>query len=1297
MSGKSHRGFFKKTKGPTGNAKRGGYQQPVQYEATSGEMNAGISERFKRMNFRGNGSGPSGSDQPNEMKPRNRLLEMFERETTEGQEGWRGLPDIPTPEEVMREDVELPTNNIDAPFESVDDYLSTHYDLLREDATAHLREGVSYLRADPHMQDNSEFCIYERVRIIGFTFASMGVCTRVSFSLARAGKRIPWASSKRLLPGTIVVLSSDEFETVKIATVAARPIAGLVQAGDPEVDLLFPARDNDLDTSRTYTMFESRSAYYEAYKHVLIGLQRMNEKNFPLARHLAMVDPDIGPPQYVLDNPEWDMSQVFDKVEDKAAVRRLNILEPWPETVGSEMDESQKEALSRILTKQVAIVQGPPGTGKTFTSVKALRAILSNMKEGDPPVVVACQTNHALDQLLGYVLEFEDNIIRLGGRTQDRDKIKKRTLYEMSKSSPIQIANSSFPRTKRSLENIKVDMKGILDAFKADFILPKHLVKRGLITDEQYQSFSIGNQDWVSAEEDASPEGDISSWLGRENIVPREQSFDKYLDYEDEDLEIERIQELEAEFLGLGEDEEFDDSLRGDYVSLSQRQDARDSIGVSQREIQEALKGDDVWAWPPHVRLAVYNHLRAKYLAMVMEEFRDRCEKYLNFSKDLAVAKREKQAYILESAKLIGMTTTGLAKYRTLVAATKPRVVMIEEAAESLEGPLIVGCTPSVQQLILVGDHRQLTGTCAVKDLERDPYFLCVSMFERLVNNDIGYTMLSAQRRMRPEIRQLIYPIYLDKLYDHESVVGRPSVKGMGDTNVFFYTHDQYEASNSGTSKVNEQESKMITEFCNYLVLNGNDPKRITILTFYAGQKFKIYGDLRDHQGLRDAQIRVATVDAYQGEENDIVILSLVRSNNEGKIGFLSVENRVCVALSRARLGFYIFGNAGLVTSASRLWWDVGQILSRDTPRIQDFIPVTCERHKNVVEIFNHYDWNGLTGGCRAECKERLPCGHECVLKCHPFDHSNYRCPADCGAMLPCGHRCSKQCFAPCACTEKCAEKRSLRPGLGYDEMPVNDIPQGVPYSSPDIRYQPQGVAYSSQDIRYQPTPVSSQSPAGVPIKAAGRGPSFARSANGMGLGLERKYTQVQTRPEKLIDFGDEEEEFQPRTVLPKGPPPPVPPAHTRPPIPPPHSRPNMGTAMGAATPQSPPQSWDRPAYVSPTFSSWELDTGRPNGISPPQVPSTGSWERQAAIEHWGDQVQYSTRGALPVGVKPQRYPVVNMPAANAGRSYGAVVTQPVTRMSEEAWPSLGPSSGGKQRQNGGGNVNWVTKASRRR
>ena len=57
------------------------------------------------------------------------------------------------------------------------------------------------------------------------------------------------------------------------------------------------------------------------------------------------------------------------------------------------------------------------------------------------------------------------------------------------------------------------------------------------------------------------------------------------------------------------------------------------------------------------------------------------------------------------------------------------------------------------------------------------------------------------------------------------------------------------------------------------------------------------------------AGVQVTAVDNYQGEENDIIILSLVRSNQEGSVGFLGTDNRVCVALSRARNGLYAIGN----------------------------------------------------------------------------------------------------------------------------------------------------------------------------------------------------------------------------------------------------------------------------------------------------------------------------------------------------------------------------------------------------
>lgn len=68
-------------------------------------------------------------------------------------------------------------------------------------------------------------------------------------------------------------------------------------------------------------------------------------------------------------------------------------------------------------------------------------------------------------------------------------------------------------------------------------------------------------------------------------------------------------------------------------------------------------------------------------------------------------------------------------------------------------------------------------------------------------------------------------------------------------------------------------------------------------------------------------------VDSYQGEENDIVLLSLVRNNIENNIGFLNIQNRICVALSRARNGLYIMGNMDNLIH-STVWKEISQILN---------------------------------------------------------------------------------------------------------------------------------------------------------------------------------------------------------------------------------------------------------------------------------------------------------------------------------------------------------------------------------
>jgi helicase required for RNAi-mediated heterochromatin assembly 1 len=164
---------------------------------------------------------------------------------------------------------------------------------------------------------------------------------------------------------------------------------------------------------------------------------------------------EIEPPSYVQNNPYTDMSSIV-TMEECENFQNVHILQDWPSSNSHGLDNSQSRALRRILTKRLAIVQGPPGTGKTYVSVVALKILLANMRKDDPPIIVTCQTNHALDQLLRHVAEFEPNFIRLGGRSKDTNKIRKRTLFEVR-------SGVSKPKSNNSLKSqAMVDMKKLI-------------------------------------------------------------------------------------------------------------------------------------------------------------------------------------------------------------------------------------------------------------------------------------------------------------------------------------------------------------------------------------------------------------------------------------------------------------------------------------------------------------------------------------------------------------------------------------------------------------------------------------------------------------------------------------------------------------------------------------------------------------------------------------------------------------------------------------------------------------------
>ena len=109
-----------------------------------------------------------------------------------------------------------------------------------------------------------------------------------------------------------------------------------------------------------------------------------------------------------------------------------------------------------------------------------------------------------------------------------------------------------------------------------------------------------------------------------------------------------------------------------------------------------------------------------------------------------------------------------------------------------------------------------------------------------------------------------------------------------------------------------------MTQLAKFLLMNKVQPSEISILAAYQGQATIIRKELKKlsntDPGLfqgdgKDNFIATNTIDMFQGDENKYIIVSLVRSNKSGQIGFLKELNRRCVAQSRAKCGMYIIGN----------------------------------------------------------------------------------------------------------------------------------------------------------------------------------------------------------------------------------------------------------------------------------------------------------------------------------------------------------------------------------------------------
>ncbi|KAF2870310.1 P-loop containing nucleoside triphosphate hydrolase protein [Massariosphaeria phaeospora] len=935
----------------------------------------------------------------------------------------------------------------------MDGLIDRHFRLYREEVTGKIRESlrseVKSKRSNTGLRTNT----YYNLEFEGLSCDELqGLVITVSIDqpkvvqgCSQKARKDWWESNKRLQREALVCILDPSGHAI-FCTVAeirdhqnsGKEGSGSLQGGPKKkiwqdlerhprraIVTLALAEEQDTSTIADYfsryksfnnmRLFEFPKVLLQAFRHTLTTLQSMiSRKDVPFAEYLAPLQPtadvqDISPPLYAQQqNFQFNLDCLVSE-GPKLILSPNESFDTNSLVRGSTLDEKQAEALAHALSRSLSLCQGPPGSGKSFSSVALLQVLLENKSTADlGPILAITYTNHALDQTLEKCLDSGiREIVRIGSGSKSerlqgfnlRDASKQivRTRVEKHESH----ARSQTLAVNANHVNEVIMTLGMTDGINSlesylENNYPVYFNQFWSKDQEGYQGFS------------PNPDPVIPKWLlGTSKGRPQNRTIPQLL-------------EAECSVWGMSSSERKD--LHAFWMNACQMSHRNRVLSV----VKGYRKSKDA-------------------LDAVRQEVDKRC---------------------LEQADIIGVTTSGLARNVGLLKRLPIKAILVEEAGEILESHTLTALLPSVEHAILIGDHLQLKPSVDNYELTSEsyrgkPYSLDMSLFERLVSPPEGipgtrlpFSTLQTQRRMHPSISALIRNTVYPNLKDDPIVSLYPEVAGMK-RRLFWLDHSWPEVGSESDdqlsmSKSNDFEIAYVVCLVAHLLSQGVYlPQDIAVLTPYLGQVFKFRNALaavseialddRDVEALENAGmvddnfselprkapektsllqcLKVASVDNFQGEEAKVVIVSLVRSNNANRCGFLKTSNRINVLLSRAKHGMYIVGNSR--TSAGVPMWAKVIRTLKDQGNFGPALELSCTRHPDTPILASKPDdfkRHSPEGGCSLPCARRLKCGHICIQKCHPdLRHNNVKCLEPCKRTKPgCDHVCRKLCGDKC-------------------------------------------------------------------------------------------------------------------------------------------------------------------------------------------------------------------------------------------------------------------------------------------
>ncbi|KAI4745736.1 P-loop containing nucleoside triphosphate hydrolase protein [Aureobasidium sp. EXF-12298] len=773
-----------------------------------------------------------------------------------------------------------------------------------------------------------------------------------------------------------------------------------------------------------------------AYEPVLGRLQTTTE--IPFEEELLFWDKSHTPIESQAYSSGSKIREIVKQLEERPESNLQDIMKLDRSVV---LDSSQAASLVAALKQRLSLVQGPPGTGKSFIGALAAKVLHDHTNE---KILVVCHTNQALDQFTQDIRKVgvkDSQIVRLGG-AERTDPANHNLLLSSLRIDSTYYSSRDSRSFVKDLERQVLDESHRLEDLYRDFtsldILRGHLDELAMKGDPRYsQAFEI------SLEPNGTTRITENGTVGGRHYL-----LQRWIEGKDPGVFPEKRKYTDVWNLSLQQRKELSSSWRATISQkalpaflemaehhdelLSQARNANrqvtEQIIRSKRIIacttSGAAKYPQVLSEAPGIIIVeeagqvLESHIvtalnpTAKQLIMIGDH--KQLRPFVNY--DLSVEKGD--GYDLNRSMFERLVLKG---YPHQVLAQQHRMrPEISDLVRQLTYPDLIDAPKTQHRPDLRGfsDNVVFVNHDQPEDAAYDdPTTVNVRTSKRntfeaeMAFKTVKYLL---QQKYNASSIVVLTP-YLGQLKKLQEVFGRGEVETVlsdfdiknmeknglieDSSEVKGTSAEGVEGTPSSTTEVakppasahiSELPSAELETRATVAQAPTSDEPLATTTNSITIKSFSGASPQRP-------KIQISTIDNYQGQESDIVVASLVRSNPDNDIGFLSSPERLNVLLSRARNAVILIGNAATFKSAHTVqdtWTKLFSLLE-ESGHMYTGVPVKCENHPhNTALLSTPADFGDKcpNGGCREICGEKLRCGHQCGELCHHVDHGDMVC-----------------------------------------------------------------------------------------------------------------------------------------------------------------------------------------------------------------------------------------------------------------------------------------------------------------